>query len=100
MVEDEGYLELAKKVEQHVKDRMNKWKSELDIVAEVRGVGAMLGCELKVDGSVFVQRCMENGVLINCTHGKVIRLLPAVNTPFEVFDEGLDVLEDALKKGV
>ena len=42
---------------------------------------------------------MENRLLINCTHGKVIRLLPAVNTPFEVFDEGLDILEAALKKG-
>ncbi len=99
MVEECGYLDLAKKMGEHIKARMNQWKDELDIVAEVRGVGAMIGCELKIDGTCFVQRCMENKVLINCTHGKVIRLLPAVNTPFDVLDEGLDVIEAALRKG-
>ena len=99
MVEDEGYLARAKEVEKLVKARMNQWKSELDIVAEVRGVGAMIGMELKIEGARFVQECMEQGLLINCTHGKVIRLLPAVNTPDEVFNEGLDILEAALKKG-
>ena len=99
MVEECGYLDLAKKMGEHIKARMNQWKNELDIVADVRGVGAMIGCELKIDGTCFVQRCMENKVLINCTHGKVIRLLPAVNTPFDVLDEGLDVIEAALRKG-
>ena len=99
MVEEYGYLDLAKKMGEHIKARMNQWKDELDIVADVRGVGAMIGCELKIDGTCFVQRCMENKVLINCTHGKVIRLLPAVNTPFDVLDEGLDVIEAALRKG-
>ena len=99
MVEEYGYLDLAKKMGEHIKARMNQWKNDLDIVSEVRGVGAMIGCELKIDGTCFVQRCMENKVLINCTHGKVIRLLPAVNTPFDVLDEGLDVIEAALRKG-
>lgn len=99
MVEECGYLDLAKKMGEHIKARMYQWKNELDIVADVRGVGAMIGCELKIDGTCFVQRCMENKVLINCTHGKVIRLLPAVNTPFDVLDEGLDVIEAALRKG-
>ncbi len=99
MVEEEGLLERAKEIEKRAKDRMNKWAKEMDIIADVRGVGAMIGCELKIDGTVFVQRCMEDHLLINCTHGKVIRLLPAVNTPFDVFEEGLDILENALKKG-
>ena len=78
---------------------MNEWKKDMDIVADVRGVAGMIGLELKIDGACFVERCMENRVLINCTHGKVIRLLPAVNTPLDVVDEGLAVLEAALKKG-
>ena len=42
---------------------------------------------------------MKEKLLINCTHGSVLRLLPAVNTPLDVFDEGLDIIEAALKKG-
>ena len=99
MVEDEGLLDRAKEIGKRAKERMTKWAAEMDIIQNVRGVGAMIGLELKIDGSCFVQRCMEDHLLINCTHGNVIRLLPAVNTPFEVFDEGLDILEAALKKG-
>lgn len=99
MVEEEGLLDRAVEIEKRAKERMNKWAQEMDMIADVRGVGAMIGLELKIDGTVFVQRCMEDRLLINCTHGSVIRLLPAVNTPFDVFDEGLDILEKALKKG-
>ena len=99
MVEDEGLLERAKQIEKRAKEHMTQWAKETDIIQEVRGVGAMLGLELKIDGACFVQRCMEKHLLINCTHGKVIRLLPAVNTPFDVFDEGLEILGTELKKG-
>lgn len=99
MVEEYGYLDMATKLGEHVKARMNEWKKENDLIADVRGVAGIIGMELKIDGSFLVQRCMENKVLINCTHGKVIRLLPAVNTPLDVVDEGLDVIEAALKKG-
>ena len=99
MVEEFGYLDAATKLGEHVMAKMNEWKKDMDIVADVRGVAGMIGLELKIDGACFVERCMENRVLINCTHGKVIRLLPAVNTPLDVVDEGLAVLEAALKKG-
>ena len=99
MIENEGLLEKATVLEQRAKERMNKWATELDFIQEVRGVGAMIGLELKIDGSCFVERCMKEKLLINCTHGSVIRLLPAVNTPLDVFDEGLDIIEAALKKG-
>lgn len=99
MVEDEGLLERAKQIEKRAKEHMAQWAKETDIIREIRGVGAMLGLELKIDGACFVQRCMEKHLLINCTHGKVIRLLPAVNTPFDVFDEGLEILGTELKKG-
>ncbi len=99
MVEDEGLLERAKQIEKRAKEHMTQWAKETDIIREIRGVGAMLGLELKIDGACFVQRCMEKHLLINCTHGKVIRLLPAVNTPFDVFDEGLEILGTELKKG-
>ncbi|MBR6386875.1 MAG: aminotransferase class III-fold pyridoxal phosphate-dependent enzyme, partial [Thermoguttaceae bacterium] len=99
MVEDEGLLERAKQIEKRAKEHMTQWAKETDIIQEIRGVGGMLGLELKIDGACFVQRCMEKHLLINCTHGKVIRLLPAVNTPFDVFDEGLEILGTELKKG-
>jgi len=33
----------------------------------VRGKGLILGVELNIDGQEIVDRCLEKGLLINCT---------------------------------
>jgi acetylornithine aminotransferase len=45
-------------------------------VVTVRGFGLLIGIELKQDCPDMVARAAENGILINVTAGKVIRLLP------------------------
>lgn len=56
----------------------------------------MIGVQLAVEGAPVVQKCLERGLLINCTHQTVIRLLPAVNIPDELIDEGCDTFADVL----
>ena len=51
---------------------------ELAFVSEVRVLGLMIGIELSVDATPLVQQCLKRGLLINCTQGNVVRLLPAV----------------------
>ena len=45
-----------------------------------------------------VADCMEHGLLINATHGTVIRLLPALNILDEQVDEGCGLLLEALRR--
>ena len=42
--------------------------------------------------------CRANGLLVNCTHQKVIRLLPALNITREELDRGLSILEACLDR--
>ena len=56
----------------------------------------MIGVELAVDGAAVVQACLQKGLLINCTHGTVLRLLPALTLTDEQLDEGCDILEEVL----
>jgi acetylornithine aminotransferase/acetylornithine/N-succinyldiaminopimelate aminotransferase len=49
---------------------------KFDFITEIRGEGLMLGVQLSVDGTPYVVEAMRRGVLINCTHEKVLRLLP------------------------
>ena len=58
----------------------------------------MCGVELHEPGEKIFQFCLRNRVRINCTHGSVLRMLPAMNVPQEALDEGLGVLEEALQK--
>lgn len=99
MVEEEGLLEKATLLGARFKERLDEMRKEIDIIRDVRIVGAMIGIELQVEGAKFVQGCMEEKLLINCTQGNVIRLLPASNTPLELVDAALDILESQLRKG-
>jgi acetylornithine/N-succinyldiaminopimelate aminotransferase len=62
----------------------------------VRVKGAMIGIELSSDGAAIVGKCLEQRLLINCTHGTVLRLLPALNIADEQIDEGLAIMESVL----
>lgn len=65
-------------------------------IREIRARGLMIGIELDVPGAGVVRRCMEEGLLINCTHETILRLLPAfVITPDEI-NRGMDILERCL----
>ena len=56
----------------------------------------MIGVELSMDGAPIVEQCLERRLLINCTHGTVLRLLPALTLTDAELDEGCDILEEVL----
>lgn len=45
-------------------------------VMSVRQQGLMVGIELLVPGAPYVDLARKKGLIINCTHGNIIRLLP------------------------
>ena len=72
-------------------------QAELSVIKEVRGLGLMWGMELTQEGTPMVAACRERGLLVNCTQGNVLRLLPPlVITPREL-DAALAILKDAFK---
>lgn len=97
-IERENLLEHAKHLGELFRTRLEALKQECDLVREVRVRGVMIGAELSVEGAPAVRACLERKLLINCTHGTVIRLLPAMNLTDEQAHEGLDILSDVLKK--
>jgi acetylornithine/N-succinyldiaminopimelate aminotransferase len=53
---------------------------------------------LAVDGTSVVKACLDRKLLVNCTHGAVIRLLPAMNLTEEQAEEGCEILADVIQK--
>ena len=97
-IEEEGLLEHTKAMGKHLRDRLRELAGETGLIKEVRGCGLMVGAELTIPGAEIVKTCMENGLLINCTHDTVIRLLPAMTVTEAELDEGLDIFAAALKQ--
>jgi acetylornithine/succinyldiaminopimelate/putrescine aminotransferase len=99
MIESENLLERTKKISNLFFTALNKLAKESNVIQEVRGAGMMIGIELALEGAPFVKACMDRGLLINCTHGNVLRLLPAMTIEENIVAEGLGILADVLKKG-
>jgi acetylornithine/succinyldiaminopimelate/putrescine aminotransferase len=97
MIERQNLLENARRIFQLFHQRLVAIKQQCEIVREVRGVGVMIGIELAIDGAPTVRACMERRLLVNCTHGTVIRLLPAMTLTEEQVHQGCDILADVLK---
>ncbi len=98
MIENEGLLEKAKKLGELFRTELSELAKTVDIIQDVRGAGVMVGVELSVDGAGIMKTCMENGLLINCTQGNILRLLPAMNLDETTAKEGLQILTDALRQ--
>jgi predicted acetylornithine/succinylornithine family transaminase len=96
-IEQEGLLERATALGRAFRERLQPLVDESALVKEVRVCGLMIGIELTVDGVPVVKRCMNEGLLINCTQQTVIRLLPAMTLSNEQRDEGCDILIDAIR---
>lgn len=97
-IEQENLLAHTKKLEQVFRRRFDTLAKELEIIREVRVQGVMIGIELGFDGAPIVKKCLERRLLVNCTHGVVIRLLPAMNLTVEQAEEGCDILAAVLRE--
>jgi acetylornithine/N-succinyldiaminopimelate aminotransferase len=97
-IDAEGLLENARAMGKYLRDRLRKLGEQTGQIREVRGRGLMVGAELTGAGADVVQTCMENGLLINCTHETVIRFLPSMAVTRAELDEGLAIFAAALKQ--
>lgn len=106
---EDHLVERAAGLEAFMRSRLEPLLTSTDVVAEVRGRGAMLALEFVRPGSLephqdlarqIAQRCHAAGVLVLLCgmHGNVIRLLPPLVIGDDLLDEGLGVLVDAVRE--
>ena len=58
--------------------------------------GLMLGMEVAGEGKPIVESCLANNVIVNCTAGNVIRIVP----PLIISKEEIDIVVAALDKAL
>jgi acetylornithine/succinyldiaminopimelate/putrescine aminotransferase len=89
----------ARKVGQYLKQGLEKLKGKYDFITEVRGEGLLLAMEFDKDISAdVVDRCIENGMLINKLKTNAIRFIPPLVMTTEEADEALGILDRVLVK--
>jgi len=91
-LESDGLLEHAHTVGKAMKARLDAELGSLAGVEEIRGQGLMIGIELDRPCGELVTKAMHNGLLINVTRDKVVRLLPPLILTTQEADMLLDIL--------
>jgi 4-aminobutyrate aminotransferase/(S)-3-amino-2-methylpropionate transaminase len=98
----------ARRIQEQALPRLRALALETGVIGDVRGRGAMLAAEFVKPGGVepdadltkrVAAACHALGVVVlTCgTYGNVVRLLPPLSLSDEVLDEGLSVLEYAIR---
>ncbi|MEM2103296.1 MAG: aspartate aminotransferase family protein [Candidatus Bathyarchaeia archaeon] len=97
----EKLWERAEKIGSYFLSRLRELGSKYKIIREVRGLGLMIGVELRVDVLNIISQAARRGVLILDAGKNVMRFLPPliitekhVNTLLTIMDELLEVEEN------
>jgi acetylornithine/N-succinyldiaminopimelate aminotransferase len=77
VIEKRGLLENVRERGDQLRSGLEKLKGRFDFVREIRGEGLIVGVDLSIDGTPVVAEALHQGLIVNCTHEHIIRLLPA-----------------------
>ncbi|MCF6386130.1 4-aminobutyrate--2-oxoglutarate transaminase [Mycobacterium sp. MBM] len=108
-IEAEGLVARAAAIETLMKDRLHRLQADDDRIGDVRGRGAMIAVELVKSGgsepdpdltkALCAAAHAQGVIVLSCgTYGNVLRFLPPLVISDDLLNEGLDVLEAALRQ--
>jgi acetylornithine/N-succinyldiaminopimelate aminotransferase len=99
LLEDGFILDQCNRMGKYLRERLEQLRGEFpSLVAEIRGIGLLLGMEMTGDCDPIVRACLEKGVLINCTAGNVLRFIPPLIVQQKDIDRLIDVLGGVFEK--
>jgi len=97
-VEDEHLLENVRERGSQLRAELTRIAADFDFIREVRGEGLIFGIELAVEGKPYVEAALREGLIINCTHECVLRLLPPFIVTKRQVDEFAQRFRQVLQK--
>ncbi len=108
MIEQGKLMENAERLGSQLMKRLNEMKEKYEIIGDVRGKGLMVGVEIVKDkrskefGIKEVERILDyswkHGALLLSCGKSSLRIFPPLVIEQDMLDEGLDVVEEAIKR--
>jgi acetylornithine aminotransferase len=93
---DEGLLERASTMGAYLVRRLEALQAKHAVVADVRGIGLMVGMNLTIPGGEIVKQGHARGLLLNVTHDTVLRFVPPLVVSEAEIDAMVAILDELL----
>ncbi|MFH1460715.1 MAG: aspartate aminotransferase family protein [Candidatus Omnitrophota bacterium] len=97
-IEKEQLLTNTIQMGSYLHDELVRLKSRYPVIKEVRGLGLMYGVEMVHDAQKVYDYCFANGLLINCTQGNTLRIMPALTVNQKEINQAISILDEAVSK--
>jgi acetylornithine/LysW-gamma-L-lysine aminotransferase len=95
---EEKLAERAATLGTYFKEKLTVLQTEHKVVREVRGLGLMLGMELRFDVLNIILKAMEKGILVLDAGRNVLRFLPPLVIEKEQIDKVIATLDTVLEE--
>lgn len=96
---EEGILNHCEEIGEYLTGELEALMHQFPaVISEVRGIGLMIGVELKLAGAGIVKQALERGLLLNCAQEKVLRFVPPLIVGKKEVDEMIATLSGILKE--
>lgn len=95
---EEKLPERAAALGRYLKENLELLQTRHRIVREVRGLGLMVGMELRFDVLNIILKCMDRGVLVLDAGRNVLRFLPPLVIEREQIDRVIETLDTVMEK--
>ncbi len=97
LISDPRMLESVREKGEYLVAQARKMKDRLGgKVTEIRGVGLLVGIEVAADAAGAMNRCRENGLIINLAGERTLRMAPPFIVSKEQIDEALAIVEKSV----
>ena len=96
-IEQERLLSNVQRMSKYLYKKLLYLKEKYRIIKSIKGKGLMLGVELSVEGAPIYERCLKGGLLINCTHINVLRIMPRLGVTKTEINKAIGILDSAFK---
>jgi acetylornithine aminotransferase len=96
VIHSEGLLPLCHEMGDYLLGKLSVLRSRRSSISEVRGKGLLVGIELLTAGRPIMEACLAEGLLINVTAERVLRLVPPLIVTRHEIDEAVAILDRVL----
>ncbi|MDP8234017.1 MAG: aspartate aminotransferase family protein [Candidatus Saelkia tenebricola] len=93
-------LKNTREMGEYLKSCLIELKNKYVIIKEVRGIGLMIGVEVEEKGKEIFDLCFKKKLLINLTHGNILRIMPAINVSKKEINKAINILNQVFEEVV
>ncbi|MDD5436483.1 MAG: aspartate aminotransferase family protein [Candidatus Omnitrophica bacterium] len=97
-IKKEKLIANTNKMGSYLRKQLEALKKKYHFIKEIRTVALIIGVELSIKGDDIYKECLKEGLLINCTQEKILRIMPPMTVTKLEIDKAIKILDKVFSR--